>query len=269
MRKGPGLTVFVYSLCVWFLMIMNGFPRILAEAKERELPIGEMVSKGVVKFEAREKVWKEVEPSHFPIFRGTKVKVEKGTAFITLADQTHIEVGSDSLCSFDPAGQFTLSQGKIQFRVPAESELNFKVGSLSILKSRILQASRSSSVPSRKDEETVGSIFVHSNGSVSVRSVQGKLSILDQDHVILAALSAKEQATLPSSGLRSAPKVMVAQVGESSGAASDPKSGEEFLGLGTWAWVGIAAGVAGAAGIGFAVYDNNKGDDHDRTPICR
>jgi len=32
---------------------MNGFPKMVAEAKEMNLPIGEMISRGEVKFEAR------------------------------------------------------------------------------------------------------------------------------------------------------------------------------------------------------------------------
>ncbi len=274
MRKGLAFKAFIYVLCGSFLIMMNGFPKMAAEAKEKDLPVGVMDSKGVVKFEARDKVWKEVEPSHFPIFRDTKVKVEKGTAFVTLCNKTRIGVSANSLFSFDHADRFVLSQGSIAFRIPAELELNFKAGNLSIQKSKTLQAAAGSPVPSKKDEAAIGSISIHSNGSVSIRSIQGKLSILNQDRVLLAALSSKEEVTIPSTGLKSAPKAMVAQVGEAKG--GDPSNpgdpSEEFLGLSTrtWAWIGAGAGIAAATGAGVGIYENNKGDDdHDFIPLCR
>ena len=142
MKKRFGLNVFIYFLCVSFLIMMSGFPRTIAEAKEKGLPIGEMVSKGEVKFEARENVWKGVESSHFPIFQGTKIKTEKGIAIVTLSNNSQIEVSPNSLFSLDQDDRFVLSQGSIEFRIPSASEINFKVGNLSILKSRTLQATK-------------------------------------------------------------------------------------------------------------------------------
>lgn len=141
--------------------MMNGFPEMAAEAKERGFPIGEMVSKGEVKFEARENVWKKVESSHFPIFQGTKIKTDKGIAVIALSDNSQIEVGANSLFSFDQNDRFVLFQGSIEFRIPSDSEINFKVGNFSILKSRVLQATKDPSAAPPNGEETIGSANIH------------------------------------------------------------------------------------------------------------
>jgi hypothetical protein len=274
MKKRPGFKAIVYFLSISFLLMMSGFPGAVAEAKERDLPIGEMVFNGVAKFEARGNVWKGIETSHFPIFRGTKLKVEKGIAFITLSDKSQFEVNSGSLFSFDQEGRLILSQGSIKFRVPADLGVNFKAGSLSIQKSRTLQAARGSSIPSPRNEEALGSISIHSNGSVTVQSIQGSFSILNQDHALLAGLASKETITIPSPTVKGTPKVMIAQAGEGgtggAGTAGNPSGDGEFLGISnsTWTWVGIGVGVAGAVGGGIAIYSNNKDDDHDRIPLC-
>ncbi|NWF92531.1 MAG: hypothetical protein HXY46_06410, partial [Syntrophaceae bacterium] len=63
MRAKAWQRLLVYFVCVSFLVMMNGFPMASVEARENLLPIGEMVSKGEVKFEARENVWRKVESS--------------------------------------------------------------------------------------------------------------------------------------------------------------------------------------------------------------
>src|SRR4030066_2138401 len=101
MKKGMVFKAFVYFLSISFLLLTNGFPRIAAEAAERGFPIGEMVSKGEVNFEARENVWKNVEPSHFPVFQGVKIKTTAdGMAAIALANRCQVEAGQDSILSF-------------------------------------------------------------------------------------------------------------------------------------------------------------------------
>lgn len=225
MKKGFGIKkMFIYFLCISFLLMMNGFPIIEVNAKPNMIPIGEMVSRGEVKFEARQNVWKEVESSYFPIFQGTKIKTEKGVAIITLSSNSQIEVGSNSLFSFDQNDQFILYQGSIDFRIPYASEINFKAGNLSIIKSRVLEATKGPSIITQKTQETIGSILIHSNGSVTVKSVQGNLSILNQDHVVLAALTSKDSVTIPSITVGGPSKVMVAQappgVGGSGGAGA-------------------------------------------------
>jgi hypothetical protein len=250
MKKRFGLKAFIYFLCVSFLLMMNGFPVIGAEAKEKGIPIGEMVSKGEVKFEARENVWKEVESSHFPIFQGTRIKTEKGVAIITLSNNSQIEVGPNSLFYFDQNDRFILSQGNIEFRMPPSSEINFKAGDLSILKYRALQATKNPSVSSPKDEETMGSISIHSNGSVTVKSIQGKLSILNQDRVILAALSSKESLTIPNTTVKGPSRVMVAQHFPTTGGGGGAGG---FLGLHPWdLTVAITAAFAFATLLTFA-----------------
>ena len=56
MKRRKACKVFVCFLCASFLLLTSGFSKMTAEAKEKEVPIGEMVSKGDVRFEARESV---------------------------------------------------------------------------------------------------------------------------------------------------------------------------------------------------------------------
>jgi hypothetical protein len=94
MKRGFGFGALVYVLCVSFLLLANGFHTMVAEAKEIGRPIGEMVSRGEVKFESRESVWKNVEPSHYPIFQGAKIKTEKGGSVVTLTNDSQVLVAS-------------------------------------------------------------------------------------------------------------------------------------------------------------------------------
>jgi hypothetical protein len=254
----------VYVLCFSFLLMMNGFHQIVAEAKEAGLPIGEMVSQGEVKIETRENVWKNVEPSFFPIFKGAKIKTEKGTGAVTLAKKGQIEIGPNTLLSFGENERLLLTQGRIDFRIVSNAEIDFKIGNLSVMRSRVLQASKSPVPAGSPQSEIIGSIQTHSNGAVTVKSLQGSLTILSKDHVVLAALSPKESVTLPSTTVKGAPPVMVAQVGE---VAAGETASEEFLGLGTWTWVAIGGGVAAIAGIAIAAGGGGGGGGHD-VPIC-
>ncbi len=108
-RKGMIYRSFVYFLSIYFLLCMNGFPKMVAEAKEMNPPVGEMVSRGEVRFEARQNIWEKVEPSYFPVFQGVKIKTEKGSAAIALANTGQIEVGPNSLFFFDQMDRFILS----------------------------------------------------------------------------------------------------------------------------------------------------------------
>jgi len=238
---------------------MNGFPKAFAEAKERLLPIGEMVSKGEVKFEARQNVWKGVESSHFPIFQGTKIKIEKGIAFLTLSNNSQIQVSPKSLFFFDQNDRFVLSQGSIEFRIPSASEVDFKVGNLSILKSRTLQATKGPSVVPSSEEETMGSISIHANGNVTVKCIQGKLTIMDQGRVVLAALSSKDSVTIPFSTVGGKPPVMVAQVGE---VAAGAGAGTIF-GASTMTVIAVVAGAAVIAGGVVAAASAGGGGDEE------
>jgi len=247
MKRGFAFKAFVYLLCVSFLLLASGFHTMVAEAKEMGRPLGEMVSRGDVKFESRKAVWKNVELSQFPIFPGMRIKIGKGASLVTLEGNRHIEVGENSLLSFDRNDQMQLTQGTINFRLPATAELSFKVGDLTVIPSNPLQVSKNPLPVSPKSEVTIGSISVHSNGAVTVKSLQGSLSVLDQERVVLAALSSKDTITLPSVTVKGPPKVMVAQAGEKT---SDQESESwKFLGLGTWWWVGIVTGVVVIAAV--------------------
>ncbi len=102
----------IYFLCICFLLATNGFYAMVAEAKERSLPIGEMVSKGGVKFESRENIWKNVESSHFPIFKGMRIKTEKGVASVSFNKGGIIEVKPNTMFLFSQEDLLILSLRK-------------------------------------------------------------------------------------------------------------------------------------------------------------
>jgi hypothetical protein len=241
MKRRFAFKAWVYFLCVSFLLLANGFHTMIAEAKEMGRPLGEMVSRGEVKFESTKAVWKNVELSQFPIFPGMRIKTGKGASLVTLEGNRQIEVGENSLLSFERNDQMQLTQGTINFRLPSTAELSFKVGDLTVIQSKSLEASKNPLPVSPKSEATIGSISVHSNGAVTIKSLQGSLSVLNQERVVLAALSSKDTVTFPSVTVKGPPKVMVAQAGEKT---SDQESESwKFLGLGTWWWVGIVTAV--------------------------
>ena len=257
MKKGLVYKSFVCFLSISLLLLMNGFHTIVAEAKERGVPIGEMVSKGEVNFEAKENVWKKVEPSHFLVFQGVKIKTEKGVAAIALGNNSQIEVSQNSLFSFDQNDCLHLYQGQVNFRISSTTELYFKVGNLVVTQFRSLQASKGPHLASPKNEETIGSISIHSNGSVTIKSIQGQLSILDQDRAVLATLSSKDSVTIPSTTVKNPSKAMVAQAGETAKGLPEATkiagAGTGLAGAGvedlTWVWVGAAVGVGLNAGM--------------------
>jgi len=214
MKSGLFLKVFVYILSIFFLLLTNGLPRIAAESREEVYPIGEMISSGDVNFETRENVWKKVEPFHFPIFQGVKIKTGKGIAGIALANNCQIEVGQNSLFSFDQNNRLHLYQGQINFRISPMADLNFKVGNLVVAKSNSLGATKTSSQSSSRNGEIVGSISIHSNHSATIKSIQGQLSILDQGHTALATLSSQDLVTIPSITFKNPPKATLIKVGE-------------------------------------------------------
>ena len=266
MKKKFAVKGLVYFLCVSFLVMTNGMTGMFAEAKERVLPVGEMVSNGAVKFEARENVWREVESSHFPIFQGTRVKTEKGIAVVTHSNNSQIEIGPNSLFSFDRNDRFVLSQGGAEFRMPSGSEINFKVGNLSISISRTLQATKGpSAAPSIG--ETAGAISVHANGSVTVKSVKGKLTLTNQDRVVLASLSPRDSVTIPSMVVVGKPPVRVAQTGPDmvGGTTGGGTGGEAPLlgGMNTSTLLMVVGGTLLLAGAGVGIYYLSKDKKSD------
>jgi len=260
--------ILIYFLCISFLLLTNGSHTMVAKAKEKNRPMGQMISRGDVKFESRENVWKNVESSHFPIFEGVKIKIERGASIITLENNSQLEVGQNSFLSFDRNDQLRLIEGTIGFRLPPTAELSFKVKGITVIKDRSFQASQNPSPVSLNSEDTVGSISVHPNGSITVKSIRGSLSIVSQERVVLAALSSKDTVTIPSVAVKGPSKVMVARAG---GTESGSSSGE-LLGLSKGEWFVVAAVVAldaVAIGAGIAIYENNKDDHHHYyRPLC-
>jgi len=263
MKKRFTVRVFVYFLSVSFLLLMNEFPRMIAEANQKTIPVAQMISRGGVKFEVSKNSWEKVE-TPFPVFEGMRIRTEKGEAVLALAEKTRIEIGSDSFFYFDQSDQFNLLEGKISLRIQPDFPLRFKVGNLWIDKSYPLQTAKGSSVAVTKDKEFAGSILMHPKGSVTVKSVQGPLYVTNQDGTVLASLSTGESITLPSVVAGSKPPIMAANAEPKW--TEGPVEEEGFLGLSTWTWVGI--GAAAAAVIGIVVWAVSGDDDHDRVPVC-
>jgi hypothetical protein len=265
MRKGLILRVFVYFLSVSFLLLMNEFPRMIAEANQKAIPIAQMISRGGVTFEVNENSWEKVE-TPFPVFEGMKIKTEKGEAVLALAEKTRIEIGPDSLFYFDQRDQFNLLQGKVSFRIQPGVPLRFKVGNLWISKPYPLQSAKGSSVVLAKDKEFGGSILTHSKGSVTVKSIQGPLYVTSQEGTVLASLSTGESITLPSVVVSAKSPIMMANAEPKSTGPLEEEEG--FLGLSTWTWLGIAAAVV-IVGVtaGVAVWAANRGEHHE-APVC-
>ena len=266
MNKGAKYECFVYFLCFSFLLLVSGFPRAVAEAKGKGFPIGEMISSGEVKFQARENVWKRVEPSHFPIFQGVRIKTEKGHALIVLTNEGQVEVGQNSLFSFQPDKQFHLFQGRVSFRIPSSANLVFRVGNLSIMRPLPME-SASGRVVTPRSPETVGSVSLHPNGAVTVKSLRGPLSVQNQESVVLAALSASESVTIPSTPALGNRGQMVAQVGENGDYPTGTALTEELLGLSNTTWMLIALAGVAAAGGGIALAVSRGGEDETIIPF--
>lgn len=256
--------IFIYFLSISFLLMVNGFHhfhKMIANAKELDSPIGEMVSRGEVKFEVRENIWKNVEPSHFPIFQGVKIKTEKGSSIITLNDRSQIHLGPHTLLSFDQGDRIHLLQGNIDFRISSISALGFKIGHLSIIHSSSFQVSKKPMAIPSKSNETVGSISFHPNGSVTIKSLQGTLTVVNQDHIVLSSIPSKDSVTLPSSRLKDSSKI-IAQAGETREETREETPQD-------YTWYYVAGGAVAAAAIGVGVWLGTRGDgDHDWIPLC-
>jgi len=262
MKKRFILKVFVYFLSLSFLLLMNEFPRIFAEAKQKAIPVAQMVSRGEVKFEVKENSWEKVE-TPFPIFEEMKIKTEKGGAVLALADRTRIEVDSDSLFCFDQRDQFNLLQGKINFKIQPDVSLRFKMGNLWISKSYVLQTSKSPSVVLTKEKESAGSILTHPKGSVTVRSIQGPLYVTNEEGAVLASLSSGESITFPSVIASPKSPTRLAQVKPES--TEEPTEEKRFLGLSPWEWLAIGGYVATGTGLILAF---GVGEEAEEVPIC-
>ena len=279
MKRGKACKGFIYFLSVSFLFLTGGFSEMSAEAKEKDVPIGEMVSRGNVRFEARENQWKDVEPSYFPIFQGIKIRTENGVAVVSFPNNSQVDLGPNSTVFFEQNNRLNLSQGSLDFRLSPVSQTTIRVRSLSITLPRSLTASKgiSSPSPSGDKQEAIGSITVHPNGAVTVKSVRGSVSIIGQDRTVLATLSSKDMVTIPSA--TSAGPMKLAQAGDdkddrknppggapggaaggaAAGAAAGAAGGASYTALTTSAAAGLGLLFGGGAGLlGYTIHENNN-----------
>ncbi len=234
-------------LCISLLFLTGDLSGMVAQASEKSGPIGEMISRGEVRFEARENQWKSVEPSYFPVFQGIKIKTDKGAAAISLGSNTQIDLAEESLVFIEQSNRLTLGQGRVDFRFPSASETSIRVKGLWITSPQPLQASRgpaAGNVGNRPD--AIGSIMIHPNGAVTVKSHQGGLSVVGQDRTVLTTLASKGMVTIPSAVASGSQKL--AQAGDSPPPQDGDKGGKGALEFAAGAAVGAAAGAA-AGGI--------------------
>jgi len=266
---------FPILVCFTFFLTVSGFPGVVAQAKDANFPIGEIISKGGVRFEAREKVWKNIDSSHFPVFEKGKIKTEQGTGMVTLGHNCHVEIAQNSVISFEQVDRVHLTQGKVSFRIPSSEEMTIKVGSLAVTKPRVQQASKSTAIIPAKNEDTVGSVTLHSNGSVTIKNLQGSLSILDQDRVVVAALSSKESITIPATMASGKSYKMMAQAGEvrESKRVTQNVIDQEwtYLGLNAIEWIAVGYAALLVGGLTYAFWpegDKDRTVEQEQVPIC-
>jgi len=164
--------------------------------REMDLPIGTVISQGNIKMEVKDKVWRTLESSYSPILKGKKIKIGNGSARISLLNNSLIEVSPNSLLSFEHEGQLNLLEGGIHFKIPATAQMNLKIGALSVRKPHRLTSQKGLTTALIREEESEGFLFLHPDGSLRVRSVQGSLSILDHENRVLTTLSSNEPITI-------------------------------------------------------------------------
>ena len=268
MRRGFITRFLTYFICVSFFLQMGGFSEILAEEKVKNFPVGGMVSRGEVKFEAKEKIWKKVEPSYFPVFQGSKIKTENGAAIISLVNDNQIQMGPNTVLFFDGGNEIRLLQGHINFRIGSQEGISIKVGKVTVANSPYSHVASTTLSVSKKKAADIGTIFVHSNDSVTIQSDQGELFVFNQQRVALATISSKESLRIPSKVIENPPaekdpKMIFAQVGEITPTPEE----ETYLGLSKWTWVAIGGGILAVAGIGIAAAGGGGGGGGGG-PVC-
>ena len=215
MNKNVTCRALICFLCAC-LVLVGSTVLVLAAGggKEKNTPIGEMVSSGEVSFEARGKRWARPESIHFPVFKGMKVKTGRGTAVITLTNNSQIEVVSNSELSLTQEDQISISQGTVNFRIPITAQTKVTVGDLSVMRSPHLQASKSEAPIFQKMEEAIGTVYIRPNGSLVVKSERGSISVIDKNRNVLASLPSQDSVTFPSAKVFGKGTVMVAQAGD-------------------------------------------------------
>jgi hypothetical protein len=268
---------FPIFLSMTFFLTMSGLPGVTPYAKDVKFPIGDIVAKGAVRFEARDKVWKSIESSRFPIFERGKIKTEQETGIVTLTNKCRIEIDQNSTVSFEQMDRLYLSQGRVNFRIPSGNEMRVKVGGLTVKKPRIEQASAGATIVPVRNKDTIGSITLHSNGSVTIRNLQGSLSILNPDHVVIAALSSKESITIPSTMVSGKSNMMVAQAGEVRQSRTEVQNVLDqewtYLGLNAIEWIAVGYAAALVGGLLYAFWPEGDKSESGATavvppPVC-
>lgn len=249
----------VWFVCISVSLLTGGFHQWVSEAAEGVPFLGGMVSRGEVKFEERKDVWQNVESSYFPIPKGIKIRTEKGSALITLTNRVRVEMGQNSLLSLIREDRIVLIKGHLSFWIPPTLEIHLAVGNLSLTPSRTHQAAKGILADRSRADATIGSIYIHANGQVTVRSLQGNLTILNQNGQFVALVPPKDSITVPSIDTGA---MKVAQADDE--AISETAKKETIR---PWKWIGIGAGVvAVAAGIALAA-GGGGGGDHE-APVC-
>jgi hypothetical protein len=279
MRRFVG-SKFPIIICFTFFLTVSGFPGTVTQARDAKFPIGEMISKGGVRFEARENIWKSIDSSHFPVFEKGKIKTEQGTGMVTLGNSCHLEIAQNSAVSFEQVDRVHLTQGRVNFRIPSSKEMTIKVGSLTVTKPRVQQASKDTAIIPAKNEDTVGSITLHANGSVTIRNLQGSLSVLDQGRAVVAALSSKESITIPATMASGKSHRMMAQAGEvrESIRVTQNVIDQEwtYLGLNAIEWIAVGYTALLVGGLTYAFWPRGDRDraveqvpvEQEQVPVC-
>lgn len=245
--KKFSLKTFIWFLCFIQILFGSGFLPPVTWAKDKNLPIGEIIVRGEVQFEAKENVWKNIELSYFPLFPGMKIKTKKGIANIFLKSQSIVELGQESLILIENPDKIRLLQGKIDFRIPSKSNLYLQVRKLTVQKTPAFQVAKG--FHSIGEGEVLGAITLHNQGSVTIKNLQGNITILDQKQKVLAALSPRDSLTIPTilTNIPAEEKitpVKIAQVGEEE-LAAEP---EKYAGISIRAWGIIGLAALGATG---------------------
>ncbi len=127
----------------------------------------------------------------------------------------------------------------------------------------MLETGKNSSAVFSGHQENTGYLSIASNGSMTLKSIEGKLSILDRERKVLAVLSSNESVAVSSSSDSKDQKIVIVQVPASSGFGYS--GGGEFLGMSAGSWGVLAAGALGLGGMG--VYTGQT-DTKDPAPIC-
>jgi hypothetical protein len=188
-------------------------------------------------------------------------------------NNNQIEVGQNSIVSFERKDRLRLSQGRIDFRISSPEDLIFKVGNLTVIKTPSLQAAQKPPLVSQKQEVTIGAIFLRPNGGVTIQSTEGQLTILNQERIVFAAVPSKESLTIPSTIVERPPAgktlgMILAQVGDTEPAPVEgaPAAAQEAsTGFSAWGWGAVGLAFLGIGGILAATSGGGGGGG----PVCQ